>query len=49
VLAVPRHEQERAGEPLLAGVEQLIDQVLFDPDVPRQHVRDESVRHRSGG
>jgi hypothetical protein len=33
-----RQEQQRAGEPLLAGVEELVDQVLFDADVARQHV-----------
>ena len=46
LLAVARQQQERAGEPLLAGVEQLVDQILFDPDVPRQHVRDEPIRQR---
>src|SRR6267378_3201780 len=38
-------QKERAGQPLLARVEELIDQVLFDPDVARQHVGDEPVRH----
>ena len=42
-LPEPRQQQERPGEPLLARVEQLIDQVFFDPDVPRQDVRDEQV------
>ena len=42
-LAVAREQQQRAGEPLLARVEELIDEVLFDADVAREHVRDESV------
>jgi hypothetical protein len=46
LLPISRQEQQRAGEALLAGVEELIDQVLFDADVSRQHVRDESVRER---
>ena len=29
----------------LAGVEELIDQVLFDSDIAGQHVRDESIGH----
>jgi hypothetical protein len=35
-------------EHLSAGVEELVDQVLFDADVARQHVRDktESARAR---
>ena len=33
--------EERAGKPLLSGVEQLIDEVFFDPDVARQHVSEE--------
>ena len=31
-------------QPLFTGVEEMIDQVGFDPDVPRQHVRDEPFR-----
>ena len=46
VLAVPRQQQERPRQPFLTGVEQLVDQVLLDPDVPRQHVRDEPIRQR---
>ena len=46
VLAVPRQQQQRPGQSFLAGVEQLVDQVLLDPDVPRQHVRDEPIRQR---
>src|SRR5512143_4262522 len=32
-LAEVREQQEDPGESLLAGVEELVDQVLFDPDV----------------
>jgi hypothetical protein len=39
-----REQQQRPGEPLLAGVEELVHQVLFDPDVARQQVRDERLR-----
>jgi hypothetical protein len=41
---VARQDQQRAGEPRLARVEQLIDRILFDPDVPRQHVREKPIR-----
>jgi hypothetical protein len=44
-VSIPRQQQQRSRQPLLAGVEQLIDQVFFDPDIARQHVRDESVGH----
>ena len=37
-LAVARQQQQRPREPLFARVEQLIDQVRFDADVPREHV-----------
>ena len=46
LLAVAREQQQRPRQPLLAGVEQLIDQVLLDADVPRQHVRDEAIGER---
>ena len=45
-LAVARQQEQRPGEPLFAGVEELIDEVRFDADVPRQHVGDEAVRER---
>ena len=45
-LAVARQQQQRAGEPLFAGVEELIDEVRFDAHVPRQHVGDEAIRER---
>ena len=43
---VTRQQQERAREPLLAGVEELVDEILFDPDIPRQHVGKEPIRER---
>src|SRR5258708_22906335 len=45
LVSIARQQQQRARQPLLGGVEQLIDQVLFDPDVARQHVGDEAVGH----
>lgn len=41
---VLRQQQERSGEPLFAGVEQLIDEVRFDPHVSGQHMGEETVR-----
>jgi hypothetical protein len=35
LIGVPRQQQKRPREPLLAGVEQLVDEVRFDADVPR--------------
>ena len=46
LLAVARQQQQRPRQPLLARVEELIDQVLLDADVARQHVRDEAIRQR---
>ena len=43
-LAVARQQEQRARQPLLAGIEQLIDKVFFDAEVPSQHVADEPVR-----
>src|SRR5580658_1547254 len=37
-LSIPREQQESARQSFLAGVEKLIDQVLFHPDVSCQHV-----------
>jgi hypothetical protein len=34
LLALAREQQKSAGQPFLAGVKKLIDQVLFDADVP---------------
>jgi hypothetical protein len=44
LLAVPCQQQQRPRQPLFAGVEQLIDQVLLDPHITGQHVRDEAIR-----
>ena len=46
---VAREQQQRACQPLLAGVEELVDQIFFDADVPRQHVRQETIRERGLG
>ena len=32
------HEQQDPGQPLLAGIEELIDQILLDANVPSQHI-----------
>jgi hypothetical protein len=45
-LTVTRQEQERARETLLAGVEELVDEVFFDADVSRQHVPQEPISER---
>ena len=36
-------QDQHARQPLLAGVEQLVDEVLFDLDVARQQIRDEEL------
>ena len=46
LVAVACEEEQRARQPFLARVEQLIDEVLLDPDVANEHVRDESIRER---
>jgi hypothetical protein len=33
-LAIPGEQQKSAGQPFLAGVKKLIDQILLDSDVP---------------
>jgi hypothetical protein len=45
---VPREQQERPGKTFLGGVEQLVDEVFFDADVPGQHVRQEAIGERWG-
>jgi len=42
--AIAREQEESAGQPLLAGVKELVDQVLLDSEVPCQYVGDEAVR-----
>jgi hypothetical protein len=45
-LTVARQQQQRAGQPFLTGVEELVDEILLDADIPRQHVREEAIRER---
>ena len=45
-LAEIREQQENARQALLAGVEELIDQVRFDPRIPRQKMGDEQLGER---
>src|SRR4029077_11906692 len=42
--ALGREQQQSAHQALLAGVEELVDQVLLDSEVPCQYVGDEAVR-----
>src|SRR5260370_5114723 len=42
--AIAREQEESARQPLLAGVKELVDQVLLDSEVPCQYVGDEAVR-----
>jgi hypothetical protein len=46
-LTVTGKQQKSAGEQLLARVEELIDQILLDSNVPCQHEFDEPVRGRA--
>src|SRR5439155_14194704 len=45
-LAKTRQQEQRAGQPFFAGIEQLIDEVLLETAVPGEHVRDEAVGER---
>ena len=38
-----REQKEKAREPLLARIQQLVDQVLFNPTVPCQEIRHEQL------
>ena len=42
-LAIAREKQQRTRQTLFAGIEELIDQVLLNSDVPGQHEGDEPV------
>ena len=42
--AIAREQQQDARQSFLRGVEELIDQVLLDSDVPGQKISNESVR-----
>ena len=39
--SVPRQEQERSCQPLFNRVEEMIDEILFDTNVPLEHVLQE--------
>jgi len=43
ILAVARQKQQRARQPLLAGIEKLVDQIFFNADVASQHLGNEPV------
>ncbi len=43
LLPIARQQQQRARQPLFTRIEKLIDQILFHPDVMRQHVSDEMI------
>jgi hypothetical protein len=42
-LPISRQEEQRARQPLLAGVEEMVDKIFLDADVPREHVRNEAI------
>jgi hypothetical protein len=42
-LPVAREQEQCARQALFVGIEQLINEVLFQATVPREHVRDEPV------
>jgi len=46
LLAVARQQEQDTREPLFARVEEMIDEVFLNPDVPRQHVREEPIGKR---
>src|SRR3984885_15648386 len=43
LLAVAGKQQQSSGQSFLAGIEKLVDQILFNPDVALQHVGNEPV------
>ncbi len=43
VFAEAGQQQQNPRQPLLTGIEKLIDQVLFDPNIPGQQVRHEEL------
>src|SRR5882762_5474081 len=42
-LAIASEQQKSSGQPFLARIEELINQILLDSDVPREHIRHEAV------
>src|SRR5689334_12758425 len=45
-LAVASKQQKSPSQPFLAGVKELVDQILLDSDVPRKDVGHEAVGER---
>ena len=43
-MQVARKQEQRARDPLLARIEELIHQIFLDADVSREHMGDESIR-----
>ena len=41
--AVASEQEQSTGQPFFAGVEELIDQVLLNPNVSREHIGDKAV------
>jgi hypothetical protein len=48
VFAITRKQEQRASELLLGGIEEVIDQILFDSDVSRKHAGNEEVGEFDG-
>src|SRR3981189_2133225 len=42
-LIITREQQQSTRQPLLSGVEELVNQIRLNPDVPCKHVGDEAV------
>src|SRR5579872_825244 len=42
-LAEMSQQQQNSGQPLFAGIEKLVNQILFVPDVPGQQISDEHI------
>jgi len=41
--AIASEQKKNAGQPFLAGVKEMIDQILFDANIPRKQIADETV------
>jgi len=41
--AIPSEQEQSAGQPFFAGVEELVDQILLNPNISRKHIGDEPV------
>ena len=41
--AIASKQEQSAGQPFFAGVEELVDQILLNPNVSRKHIGNESV------